>query len=167
VGGRTAEGCIGHLIIDGKEEEFKLHWAGEPWEYQRDSAPKIDLEPTESRDLDIAFSVIGHMTIPHSKEGEISVTKPPAYFDSSSGVEGAWIATPYVIENHGFDSSVYLGPGRHRIEIRIIPSDGEGFVMNFVIESNEDPFKLDIDNDSVKYEPFARSRARTLTGNEI
>jgi len=150
IGGKTAENCLAHMLIDGTEEEFKLHWCGESWEYRRDSTIKIDLEPTESRDLDIAFSICGHFTTPPQSEGT-SVTLPPIYPDSSSGREGAWVATTFVTENYGPDSPAYLPPGRHKVEIRIILSEGSGFVINFDIISAEDPSELTIDNDSIKY----------------
>jgi len=150
IGGRTASNCLAHMIIDGTEHEFKLHWCGESWDYRRDSAPKISLEPTESRDLDITFSICGHLTTPPQPEG-MSVTQAPIYPDSSSGRQGAWIATPFVSENFTPDSPTYLSPGRHSVEVRLVLGAGSGFTITFDIISSEDPSELTIDKDSVKY----------------
>ena len=149
-GGSTASNCLAHMIIDDAKNEFKLHWCGESWEYQRDSAPKINLEPSESRDLDIAFSTCGHMTTP-PQSGGMNVTLPPIYPDSSSGKKGAWIATPAVTKNFEPDSPTYLIPGCHSVEVRIVLGEGSGFTTSFDVISTEDPSELIIDVDSVKY----------------
>jgi len=146
IGGKRAENCVAHIVrtVDDEEREFKLHWCGESWEYQRDGAPKINLEPTESRYLDIAFSYCGDVY----PEGSLGMTNPP--IPHSNGPQGVWIATPYVVENFNEESDAYLKPGPHKVEIRIILSDGDGFVKNFIIESTEDPSKIFIDKDSVR-----------------
>ena len=59
-GNERAENCLAHLetpSIPGRE--FKLHWVDFPYEPRRDSAKKVDLEPKESMDLDVLFSVCG------------------------------------------------------------------------------------------------------------
>ncbi len=149
-GGRTAKNCLAQLIIGDAKSEHKLHWCGESWEYKRDSALKIDLEPSESRDLDIAFSIRGHLTSP-PQQGRMNVTLPPIHHDSSSGQVGAWIATPAVTGNFEPDSPTYLSPGRHGVEVRIILGEGSGFNIKFDIMSTEDPSDLTIDVDSIKY----------------
>ncbi|MFX0200391.1 MAG: hypothetical protein ACFFCW_30095 [Candidatus Hodarchaeota archaeon] len=145
IGGRRAENCLAQILkVNEQEREFKLHWCGESWEYKRDSAPKIDLEPTESRELDIAFSYCGDIY----PDGPSGVTNPP--IPHFNGVRGVWVATPYVVENFEEDSDAYLEPGRHKVEIRIILSEGEGFVMNFIIESTENPSEINIDKKSIQ-----------------
>ncbi|MHA1410606.1 MAG: hypothetical protein ACTSQY_09940 [Candidatus Odinarchaeia archaeon] len=185
-GGIRAENCLGHLVLnEDHEEEFKLHWADESWEKRRDSAPKIDLEPTESRDLDIAFSLCGnrkpdyHLT---SDEGPIiypnkqPVTEPPHYtggtFDPMGvlgttsatsenlrfrnifePLEGSWIASPRTPLELTVGSITYLKPGVHNVELRLILSEGEGFVLEFDILSSKDPYELTIIQDSVNIIP--------------
>lgn len=101
VGGHKAENCLGQIVVNDEiTREFKLHWSDESWEIRRDSAPKIDLEPTESRDLDIVFSICGieapsEHVLTSSDEPVIArgtpVTSPPFTYDESTRLPGTLI----------------------------------------------------------------------------
>jgi hypothetical protein len=59
-GKRTATNCWARISIDELGlAEIPLHWADESYNIRRNSMDMIELPPDVSRDLDIAFSVLG------------------------------------------------------------------------------------------------------------
>jgi hypothetical protein len=179
VGERTARGCLGHLE-DENGNEFKLHWSDESWDFRRNSAPKITLEPTEPRDLDVAFSIYGNLKpvvsitssdpVIYATQTELdrlpgtlipstsmlgTHNVPPfdniRFFLPVSPRKGAWVATPSVPHDLPENCREHLSPVIHKMKIRIILSEARGFNMEFDIVSGEKPWALNVEKDSVEW----------------
>jgi len=80
VGKTGAINCLGQLSFEpSNTSPVKLHWADTSYEFLSDSAIKIDINPTEERRLDIAFSHCGEQSPVPSLEpvlGSMPVSSP-------------------------------------------------------------------------------------------
>lgn len=134
-GKMTATNCWVRISIDELGlTEIPLHWSDESYDIRRISMDMIDLPPDVSRDLDIAFSVLGSefIKIPSvCTTGTVTVSEGTAITDYSQTQSARGTLNPEVV---GSDSNKLIRTVVEMSEGKVEPPlDGAWLASHLVI----------------------------------
>jgi hypothetical protein len=158
VGRKPADGCVGYLESDQTIiDQYKLHWADIEYLALRNSTTPITIQPGESRDLDIAFTIgepsSDSTALTSGQPISVTTGQPISLrsisFGSSSAVPieqpqgpGAWVANPIGLCYPTNSSQAYLKPGKYKMDLRVVPNVGKSDQLELLVTAPEDWKKL-------------------------